>query len=334
MVTLKEVAARCGCSVATVSKALNGLPDISARTARRVRAVAREMGYRPNTAALALKTNRSRTIGLLFFLRDTSVWRHDYFACIAESIQQVTEKEGYDITPINAYGDSIIGNYLDYCRTRGYDGLVAMCAGVSDASLTAIIESEIPLVTIDDMFEGRAAVLSDNVQGMRDLVRFAHDRGHRRIAFVHGEDTGVTWDRLRGFDEAARALGLQVPEGYVRPCIYRDQQASAEATCALLAMDAPPTCILYPDDYAALGGMRALRDMGLSVPEDISVAGYDGIALAQVLGLTTVAQDHEGIGRHAAGMLLQTMQKQDAVAPKHVLLPGRVVDNGSIGGLA
>lgn len=335
MVTLKEIAAQCGCSVATVSKALNKMPDISAKTARRICDMAMEMGYLPNAAARTLKTSRSRTIGLLLFLRGESVWTHDYFAEIAASIQTVMGESGYDITPINCDGASVMGSYLDYCRYRSYDGIIVMSAGFTEKYLLELIDSEIPLVTIDYAFHHRGAVLSDNVQGMRDLVRYVHAKGHRRIAFIHGEDTSVTRNRLASFYTTAEELNVSVPDEYVRPAFYHDPDSSARATRRLLELPQRPTCILYPDDYSYVGGMNELLNQGMRIPEDISVAGYDGIRLAEILRprLTTLRQDSEGIGRHAARMLLKAIEKPRSFISQHVTLPGRIMEGETVGSI-
>lgn len=332
MVTLKEIAARCHCSVATVSKALNGLPDISAATAELIRQTADQMGYLPNAAARTLKTSRSKTVGLLLFLRGESVFTHGYFAGIAQSIQTVMEQSGYDITPINCQRPGVMNSYRDYCRHRGYDGLIAMSAGFPEAQLAELADSEIPMVTIDYAFNHRGAVLADNEQGMRELLNHVYERGHRRIAMIYGDDTAVTRARLGSFYTTCEELDIPVPHEYVCEAIYHNWATTAQRTRELLALPQPPTCILFQDDYSAVGGLRTLREEGLRVPEDISITGYDGIPLAGYLypRLTTFQQDSEAIGRHAARMLLRAMEKPRNFIPRHMRLPGRLLPGESV----
>lgn len=332
MTTLKEIAARCGCSVATVSKALNAMPDISPETAKRIREIANEMGYIPNAAARTLKTNRSHTIALLLFLRKESVWKHDYFAGVAAGIQSVTEAAGYDITPVTCSGEAISGRYVDYCRHRGYDGVILMSASFDEEGLSDLINSEIPLVTIDYAFHHRGAVISDNARGMHDLVEFIHSRGHRRIAYIYGENSSVSQTRLAAFYDACQRLGVNVRDEYVKPALYRDHDSSAQATRELLALREPPTCILYPDDYACVGGMNMLIDMGLRIPQDISVAGYDGIPLAHLLRpkLTTILQDGQAVGRTAGRELLRAIRSPHGFVPQHIVLPCTLIPGESV----
>jgi LacI family transcriptional regulator len=324
MITLKDVAQRCGVSVASASKALNNMPDISPGTARRIRDMAKELGYYPNVAARALKTSRSRTIGILLFLRGIVVWTHEYFSKIISSIQVQAEKSGYDITIINCDCISIMGSYLAYCKYRNYDGVIIVSAHFSEPTLIELVNSDISVVTIDYLFNHRSAVISDNVQGMHDLVQFVFSRGHRRIAYIHGEDTMVTRNRIASFYKTCEELGVEVPPEYVKAAQYHDPENSALATRELITLRKRPTCILYPDDFSYIGGMNELEKQGLSIPDDISVAGYDGIYLTQVLHpkLTTLEQDAEGIGTQVIRMLLKAIDKPKSFIPKHVILPG------------
>jgi len=333
--TLKEIAARCGCSVATVSKALNAMPDISPETAKRIRQIANEMGYIPNAAARTLKTNRSHTIALLLFLRNESVWKHDYFARVACGIQSVTESAGYDITPVTCTGDAIRGRYVDYCRHRGYDGVIVMSGQYDEAELMELVNSEIPLVTIDYAFHHRGAVISDNAAGMSDLVRFVHSRGHERIAYIYGEDGTVSQTRLAAFYDTCQQLGVHVPDEYVKSALYRDHESSAKATRELLALPKPPTCILYPDDYASVGGMHEIVSEGMRIPHDVSIAGFDGIPLSGLLRprLTTLAQDAEGVGQNAGRLILKAIESPKCFLPQHIMLKGRVIEGETVSNL-
>ena len=332
MITLKEIASHFGCSVATVSKALNHMPDINPHKAEQIRMTAIKMGYLPNAAARTLKTNRSRTVGIIAFLHGESIWSHEYFTRVADSIQDVMSQSGYDISPINCGEASVMGSYLAYCLYRGYDGVMVISTGIPTQDVLELMDSRLPVVTIDCAFPNRGAVLSDNVQGVRDLVHYAYAKGHRRIAFIHGEDAMVTRDRQSGFLTACKELRIPTPEAYLQPALYHDYDTNARATRALMQLPQPPTCILYPDDHAYVGGMDVLLGMGLSIPRDISVLGYDGQRVAEVVRprLTTLRQDAEGIGGHAANMLLRSIEKPRTFTPRHMWLPGTLVEGDSV----
>ena len=184
MVSMKDIARRCGVSVATVSKALNGLPDIGEDTRRRICEAAAEMGYMTNSAARALKTKRTYNLGILFVDERRSGLSHEYFSSILEGFKQEAEAHGYDITFINSnVGDQPI-SYLRHCRYRGLDGVLIACVDFHDPRVVELVQSNIPVVTIDHVFPGRQAILSDNVDGLEALVHYAYSKGHRRIAFT------------------------------------------------------------------------------------------------------------------------------------------------------
>ena len=166
MVSMKDIARRCGVSVATVSKALNNLPDVNSETRARVQKAAAEMGYMTNAAAKALKTNRTYNLGVLLADEHRSGLSHEYFSSLLDSFKEEAEAQGYDITFIHHNTRGRSTTYLQHCRHRGVDGLLIACVDFRDAQVRELAESDLPLVTIDHVFPNRQAVVSDNSHGM------------------------------------------------------------------------------------------------------------------------------------------------------------------------
>ena len=330
MVSMKDIARRCGVSVATVSKALNGQPDIAPATRDKIRAAAKEMDYQTNALARALKTNRTYNLGVLFVDERRSGLAHEYFSTVLESFKVTAESHGYDITFITRGVGGMRDTYLKHCRYRGVDGVVIACVDFQDPQVVELVNSDIPLVTIDHSFNSCICVQSDNVSGVEALVRYVHSRGHRKIAFLHGENTVVTRNRLVGFYRACEALGIQTPEEYILPCVYHDTQRCEEATAQLLALPDPPTCILFPDDFSALGGINAIHAAGLRLGEDISGVGYDGIHLAKVIGLTTYSQNALELGRTAADQLVSLIERPRTTLVDRIQVPGSLYISRSV----
>ncbi len=330
MVSMKDIALRCGVSVATVSKALNGQPDIGEDTRSRIEKVAGEMGYLTNAAARALKTNRTYNLGVLFVDERRSGLGHEYFSTMLESFKVEAESHGYDITFINHNVGGRRTSYLQHCLYRGLDGVVIACVDFTDPQVKELVDSGIPLVTIDHVFDSRLAVVSDNVGGLEALVKHVYDRGHRRIAFLHGEKTAVTQNRLTGFYRACEELGLQIPEEYVRECVYHDPDRTARATEELLRLPERPTCIIFPDDYSYIGGMNVINQLGLRIPEDISAVGYDGIHLAKVLHLTTYSQNTLQIGTVAARQLISLIERPKTTVTDRIMVRGSLLEGTSV----
>ena len=336
VVSMKDIAQKCGVSVATVSKALNGQQDISEPTRQRVFDAVKELGYTANSAARALKTNRTYNLGILFIDLQNHGFMHEYFAATLNSFRIESERCGYDITFINSDVGHQNTSYLQHALYRGVDGVAVVCADYQDPLVQELVYSDLPVVTLDHAFYNRAAVLSDNMNGIETLVRYVYGKGHRRIAYIHGNQTAVTENRLRGFYRACEALGISVLNEYVEACEYHEPVSCHQAMKKILSLPERPTCVLFPDDYAWLGGMSAIREAGLRVPDDISVVGYDGLHLAQALNppLTTWQQNTEELGRLAASMLIERIEHPRTAAPEHVIVSGRLFEGGTVRELA
>jgi len=332
MVSMKDIALRCGVSVATVSKALNGHQDVGSATRTRICNMADEMGYLTNSAARALKTNRTYHIGVLFVDDRRSGLGHEYFSAVLNSLKEEAETQGYDITFINRNVGNKPTTYLQHCLYRNLDGVVIACVAFNDPQVLELVSSSLPVVTIDHVFNNRIAVVSDNVNGTGALVRHVFALGHRRIAFIHGERTAVTENRLVGFYRACGELGLEIPPEYVLEGVYHDPDRCGELVQTLLRLPDPPTCILLPDDFSAIGCLNAIQKMGLSVPEDVSVTGYDGIHLASVIHpcLTTYYQDTTVLGRTAAAKLIELIERPKTALLDRIIIPGRLQEGQSV----
>jgi LacI family transcriptional regulator len=327
MVTIKDIAKKCGVSVSTVSKALSDYTDINKKTVDFIREIARDMGYLPNASARALRTNRSFNIGVLFVDKTCSGLRHEFFSGILNSVKDQAEIRGYDITFTSKNIGNLQMNYYEHAKYRNCDGIVIASIDFNDPDVINLVKSEIPTVTIDHIFNNRTAILSDNIHSYAEIVNYVYERGHRRIAFIHGEDTYVTQQRLASFRKACLDKGIQIPDEYLREAIYHDPRSSGLQTRALLSLKERPTCILYPDDFSFIGGMNEIEKHGLSIPEDISVVGYDGILLSQVLRprLTTYRQDVEAIGKTAADKLINMIENPKLFIPEQIIIPGEVL---------
>ena len=298
MATIRQIAEHCGVSVSTVSKALNGAEDVSQATVRRIRQAADEMGYMPNAAARALKTRRSFSFGVLFAAASEQGLTHEFFSRILNSFKTRAGELGYDICFISDHlGKRRIG-YAEHARYRNVDGvLIVVGTDRDEDSVRELAGAGIPIVCIDSVYSGCGSVLSDNDQGMTALLEHVIALGHRRIAFIHGENSFVTRSRVAAFR---------------RVC--------------------PPKCILYPDDIAILGGLQELEAAGLSVPRDMSAAGYDGTVIGQAYHprLTTLRQNAEAMGSCAAEELARAVEAGEHYDCRRVLIPGTLIEGETV----
>jgi len=332
MITIKDISERCGYSPATVSKALNGYGDINKVTAENIRKIAAEMHYLPNAAARQLKTNISHNIGVLFIDETHRGLTHEYFSSILNSAKEELEKAGYDITFISRTMTGTQGSYLRHARYRKCDGILIASVDFTDPQVRELVFSDIPTVTIDYTFDSHSSVLSDNIDGGYALTKYLLDKGHRRIGLIHGEDTLVTKKRLNGFYRALKQYGVNLPPEYVTEGAYHKPSDSAAATARLMNLPEPPTVIMYPDDFSYLGGIAQLERMGLSIPNDVSVTGYDGILLSQSLRpkLTTYYQDADRIGRVSAGKLIEEIEEKATCVPEQINVSGHLIEGQTV----
>lgn len=309
-VTIRDIADYLHLSVSSISKALNGYSDISKETREEVEKACKALGYFPNAHARALKSGKSYNLGVLFTDDLHSGLSHPFFSEVLESFKKEAENKGYDITFLSHRLGTRQMTYAEHCHYRQIDGICIAAVDFHDEMIVELINGELPLVTIDTPCSKWPCVESDNYGGMAELVSYVLGMGHRRIAYIHGRPSVSTDKRLLAYHELLGKAGVSVPEGYIRECDYANPDQLGNEFTSLLHMEPKPSCILCSDDYAAFGAYLAALREGLRIPEDISIAGFDGIQTMQLMHprITTVRQDAKEIGRLAALSLIGMLE--------------------------
>ena len=327
MVRLKDIAEVCGVSVATVSRALNGLTNENRERTAFICQTARDMGYYPNAAARTLKTSRSNNLGILYEDR----MNHEYFSSLFDELRREADAHGYDLTFLGQGGFSE-SNYYEHARQRNLDGVIVVQADYDAAGIIRLATSSIPTVIIDHTYDGCDCVTSDNRSSMDQIVRHVYARGHRRISFIQGEKGAVSRERLAGFYKACAELGIRVPVEYVREGHFHDPAGCTAFIRELLQMDEKPTCVLCPDDYSCLGALWLLESQGLRVPADISLVGYDGIRMSQIMTprLTTYCQDTVQIAREVFTLIIDAIENPETHIPKQITVSGMLMEGETV----
>ena len=328
MVTLKDVAAACGVSPATVSRALNAPEDNPNRHVSHIRYVAANMGYRPNAAARALKTNRSDNIGILY----EDVMQHEYFSSLIEGLRLGAEKRGYDLTFLARHFHEEGKVYVAEAEYRSLDGIIVVQADFASSRILSLSGCGLPTVVVDNRLEGCGTVFSDNASGMEKLVRHIASLGHRRVAFIVGDEGSVSNLRLGGFYKGCAESGLRAAPEWIFHAHYRDPKSCFGALETLLAGDVKPSCILFPDDFCCIGALSVLAARGIRVPEDISIAGYDGVEMGRLMkpALTTYRQDSDGMADLAIQMLTDAISRGDQSVDGIVTSEGSLVEGETV----
>lgn len=331
-VTLKDIAKKCNISYSAVSKALNGSTEIGRDTIRLVTETAAALGYHPNAAAQKLRTNKSYDLGVIFEDKTGSGLQHQYFAKIFDSLNVTANEAGYDITFLNNENKSK-RTYYAQAQYRGCDGVVIISTDFNRDDIKELLGGDIPVCTLDyDALPLHPSVMSDNTAGVTSLTEYIISQGHEDIAFIHGEMSGVTKDRISAFRSTLARHSLPLPESRLIQAAYHDSAASAKATEHLLSQKKVPACIMYPDDFACLGGIQVLKEHHIEPGKDISIAGYDGILLASLLSppLATYQQDGKELGRQAALQLISQIENPHSFKPTSILVTGKLIKGRSV----
>lgn len=309
MVTIYDIAKKSGFSPTTVSKALNDYPDISAATKMKIRTIARELGYTPNSSARALATSKSWLIGVLYNEDQGLGIRHPHFSEIIEKFKERIEQAGYELIFISQRIGERNNFIYEHCVHRGVDGV--FIANPPEAEgLEDLINSRIPCVASEPVPGNVTCVVSDNVEGAKKAADYLFSLGHRRVAHIAGPSNAASsQERIMGYKMSIRAHDTDYEDGIIEFAEQYNFKSGYEAMQRLLDMDQPPTGLFCASDILACGAIAAARERGLYVPEDVSIIGFDDIDIAAyvVPALTTVRQNRAEIGLTCAEMLLKIL---------------------------
>ena len=311
MATMKQVAEKAKVSTTTVSHVINNTRVVSSDVRERVLNVIQELRYIPSAVARSLKNDRTHTIGMM--IPNNS---NPYFAELIQGIEDESFKLGYNIILCNSYDDPKKQvAYIRVLMEKRIDGLILVSSG-SDAELSQLLDDEsIPKVLVDRELTGVAAdfIESNHEQGGYLATKYLLDLGHRNIACVSGpRDLLPSRDRVSGYMKALQEAGVAFREDCLLHSDFTSQ-GGFTAFQQLLALANPPSAIFASNDLMAIGGICAANQAGIKIPEELSVIGYDDIALASFSNppLTTVVQPKYDIGVLTARVLVDRINNAE-----------------------
>src|SRR5689334_10201710 len=331
-VTIADVAADAGVGVGTVSRVLNGSDQVRESTMRAVRDSIERLGYRPSHAAAALVRGTPHTVALIVahMTRPSAVVR-------VASALAVLEEQGYDTIVCNVDSGAERDRHLEaLLPTHRADGVLAICLPLSRGQLGQFARAGVDLVSVDAANPGIPQTVVDDVAGGRLAVSHLIGLGHRRIGFVGDMAFGrppaglgftSSAGRLRGYKQALAAAGIDVEPGLIRRGPH-DTAAAAEQAAQLLKSPAPPSAIFAASDTQAIGVLAAADRLGVAVPGQLSVVGFDDIESAAFLGLSTVSQPLARSGTEGAQRLCALL-RGERVRPLRQELPIELMARGS-----
>ncbi len=331
--SLRHVAELAGVSVATASRVMSGSSHpVSEATRQRVLSAADRLSFQPNRLARALVTAKSETVGVI--VHDIS---DPYFGEMVKGLEDGLHTDDYRLFVASSDRDPEKEiNYVRAFHAHQVDAIVFAATSLTDPEYTAKLDH------LADRFRSRGGVLVmlsdhlldgprvrfDNERAIGDMMRYLYDKGHRRIGYIGGpDDLAVSAKRRDGFETAVRDLGLDIPADWTTSGGFTFA-GGGEAMARILAAG-DVTAVLAANDLMAIGAMRHLLSRGISVPDQVSVAGFDDILIAEYgpVPLTTMRVPTYQIGREGASLVLDALRGAD---PADVTIPGEIVERESV----
>jgi LacI family transcriptional regulator len=329
--TINDIAKRVGLSKASVSRALNGKQDVDPETRKRVLKVAAQVGYVPSASARALSNGRSNCLGLLV---PTLTW--PWILEVLRGVAEEIERSGYSlILYTTSGGEDSEREFMSQVVPAGaVDGLALVIPLGMLEYIERLAKGGLPVVVVDDRghYPDLPTVATTNIEGGRSATLHLVERGRRRIAMLNGpRDFGCNRDRLEGYKSALQKAGLQFDPKLVVDSDFKES-GGASAMTTLLAADPKLDAVFVANDVMAFGAMRALRNSGRRVPDDVAVVGFDDIPASAMTHppLSTVRQPLYEMGRTAASMVMAAVRGESIT--NRIELPTSLVIRESSGG--
>lgn len=328
MSTISDVARRAGVSAMTVSRVVNGSGAIAPATRARVEAAIAELGYVPNALGRQLRSKRTQMVGLV--LSDIT---NPFFTTVARGVEDRAREAGYHILFCDTdESEAEEQRAVTALIERQVDGILLVPTGDDAPTLPLLANRGLPVVVLDRRVRepGIDSVATDSIAGARLLARHLLELGHRRIAVLTGRPAvSTSADRVEGVRLAFMEAGLPFDEALVQYGTYTAETGADgyRMTRRALALEPRPTAVFAANNFIAFGALRAIREAGLRVPEDLSVVTFDDLPVDWVADpiLTVVAQPAYEIGRRAMGFLLERLAGESPARARHLLLPAQLI---------
>ena len=331
--TMKRIAGELGVSITTVSKVLNNRADISEATRSRVLAKVEELGYQRNAVARSLSLRRSHTVGIV--IPDLM---HSFFVEVIAGIEPVASGRGYGLLLCSSSEDPRKEkSELEMLRSRQVDGIVLASTHGSGTTelLQQLTKQGTAIVMIDRDDHPRVKchrVLTDDERVGQLATSHLLDLGRRAIAHIGGPAIVHAKRREKGWRETLRAHGVKPPDDWIVRGGFMESEGY-RAMKRLLAVRPKIDAVFAANDPSAIGAMKAIWEAGLRVPDDVAVVGVGDIALGDLLRvpLTTVGWSRQEQGRHAAELLLNGLDDDNAAEPQRIIIPPQLIVRESSG---
>ena len=333
-ITIHDVAKAVGASTATVSKALNGRKDVSAEMRDKVLKTAMELGYRPNVSARGLKMKKSWLVGILYGFGMLSTLEHPLFLPIMDAFKRRMEQYGYELLFLSGASNFVGNDLLTHMSVRHLDGVLLMDPHPTMVEKLISLPKRFPMVCCDGIIPSITSVLTDNHAAAWEAVQYLHQCGHENIGHIAGPSGVIATagqERLEGFKSAMEHFGLPCDDSHVVAAKEWTYGAGREAFIELMDRNPNLTAIFCAADFYLMGVTGVCRERAISIPEDLSVVGFDDMEWTRYIdpGFTTFRQDKETLGIRSAEALVQCMEHE--VESEIIRIPSPLITRNSVG---
>jgi LacI family transcriptional regulator len=324
-ITIKDIARIANVSYATVSRALNNHKDVSDDTKRKILGICEQLGYSPNAIARGLVTKSTNTIGLL--VPDIT---NPFFPEVARGVEDEASKRNYNVFLCNTNWDIMKEiSYFQLLLGKRVEGIII--APVSDGTfnLAAKYTDRLPIIFIASKIDDSSHnyIVIDDIEGVMMATEHLISLGHKKIAFIGGkEGTSTFKDRLEGYKIALENNGIKPDPELVKSYGYR-KESGYNGIRSLVESSNMPTAIIAINDIVALGVIEAAEEIGLNIPDDVSLIGFDDIPYASLpkIKLTTISQPKYDMGRESVNMLFDKLSQENSKQGLHKVIKPRLI---------
>lgn len=328
---IKVIAEKAGVSTATVSRVLSGFPGVREKTKKKVMKITSELNYEVDGIARSLRQKKTFKIGVI-----VGNVLSQFYTVLAKSIEDIANKYGYSVILCNGDDDPEKElNYLKVLRSSRVDGIIIVPTGKNVGYINNLLQSNIKIVLVDRLIEGVDcdAVLVDNEKGAYTAVKYLIDKGYKKIAIIDGLiDTTTGKERLKGYLRALNENNIPRNDDFIKIKDFKKRSGIVFAN-ELLENKNKPEAIFVANLDLTLGALLSIKSLGLKIPDDIAVIGFDDSDWAQILEppLTTISQPVYDLGTTAAEMLIKNIENDNSKKEKLIVtLNTKLIERDSV----
>lgn len=329
--TVYTIAQELNLSPSTISKVLNKTGSVSEQTRERVLAYVKEVGFVPTSSARILKSKKTYSIGVVFSDQIEVGLENSFYSSILQFFKAYVEKEGYELSFITTKLGRNKLTYYEWCRNKRIDGVYIVVGDESDKELIELIESGIPCVSTDMVYNQLSTITSDHQQGIYLAMDYAiHTLKVEKIATIVGPLSSISFsERLKAYQSYVKMHDLYQEKAYITYAPGFGQHSGEKAILNMMKqVIQKPELIIVGSDDLALGVLNGLSELKMKVPEDIQLIGFDDVTFARHFTppLTTIRQDRKALGEHAAKQLITLMEQDQYNNKQTIKLPVTLIE--------